>query len=155
MKAKDVLKNIAVLLMFLLSGIFAGHTLTLYLFDTLPLMDQATAPENPVGIIIIPFLALLMCTFASMILAIGLFSMKKSVKLSLILFRRKESKSCIALRIIGYLIIIKLIYEYICDWIEFRQFFIYGLCYYVSAVVFVLLGMIILITIVTKKGSDF
>ena len=153
MKAKDVFKNIAALLMFLIVGVFSGVAVTEYLFDTYPLMDQATVPENPIGIILIPFLALFLYTFATVILSIVLFGMKKSVRLSLLLFRRKESKVCIALRIIGYLIIIKLIYESICDVLEFKRFFVNGLCYYTSAILFVLLGMIIIISIATKKDS--
>lgn len=151
MKAKDVFKNIAVLLLFLVVGISAGMAATLYLFDTFPLMDQSAVPENPVCIVILPFLALLLCAFATVIFAVGLFCMKKSVRVSLLLFHRKESKVCIALRVIGYLIVLILIYESIYDILTFKQFFINGLWYYASSIVFVLLGMVIFITMVTKK----
>lgn len=151
MKAKHILKNIVSLLGFLLSGISTGVAVTEYLFDTLPLMDQSTVPENPVAIIIIPFLALCLSVFATAILAIGLLGMRKNVRLSLLLFHKKESKVCIAIRIIGYLIISRLIYEGISDWFEFRQFFVSGLWYYASAVIFILLGMIIFLSIITKE----
>lgn len=150
MTAKDILKNISALLAFLLSGISTGVAVTFYLFDTLPLMDQSTVPENPVGIIIIPFLALCLSGVATVIAAVGLFGMKKNVRLSLLLFRKAESKVCIAIRIVGYLIISRLIYEGAGDWFEFGTFFLNGLWYYASAVIFILLGIIIFISIITK-----
>lgn len=151
MKIKDIFKNIAFLLVFLISGLSSGMALTMYLFDTLPLMDQATVPENPVAIVVFPGLALNFCTFAVIFFSVMLFSLKKKVKLSSLLFCKKERKRCIVLRSAGYLIIARLVYESIRDIFEFKQFFINGLWYYASAVVFVLSGMMIFIAIVKKQ----
>ena len=153
MTAKDIWKNISALFAFLLSGISTGVAVTFYLFDTLPLMDQSTVPENPVAIIIVPFLALCLSAFVTAILAIGLFGSSKNVRLSLLLFHKKENKVCIVVRLVGYLIISKLIYEGIRDCFEFRQFFVNGLWYYASAVIFILLGIIIFISIITKGSK--
>lgn len=154
MSKKDILKNIVSLLAFLITGILSGIFVTLYLFDTMPLMDQSTIPENPVGIVILPFFAFFLCSVALVILGTLLFTMRKSVRVSLLLFCKKESKICITFKIIGYLIILRIVYSGIRDLFEFKQFFINGLCYYTSAVAFVLICMMIFVSIITRKSKN-
>lgn len=154
MLAKNILKNIAALLAFILTGISFGIFETLYLFDVLPLMDQSTVPENPVAIVILPVLALMFSVSLAAILGAVIFGKRRSVKLSLLLFRKKERKRCIICRVIGYLIILRLVYEGIRDLFEFKQFFINGLWSYASAVAFVLIGMLIFLSIITKDISE-
>lgn len=151
MSVKDIFKNIIALFLFILIGLSSGIAETLYLFDILPLMDQSTVPENPVAIVILPMLALLFCGFVSVILGIIIFCKHKSVRLSLLLFRRKERKICLICRIIGYLIILRLVYEGIHDLFEFKQFFINGLWSYTSNVAFVLISMLIILSIIAKN----
>lgn len=154
MLAKNILKNIAALLAFILMGISYGITVTLYLFETLPLMDQSTVPQNPVAIVILPVFALMFSVIIAAILGAVIFVKRRSVKLSLLLFRKKECKRCIICRVIGYLIILRFVYEGIHDLFEFKQFFINGLWSYASAVTFVLIGMLIFLSIITKDISE-
>lgn len=151
MQVKSVLKNILVLLMFFIAGMSAGVSSTLYVMDIWPLSDQTTVPDNPAAIVIIPFISLILCTIADMVLAVIIFSMKKNAKLTKLLFNKRDSGICIVLRIIGYILIALILYEFICDRLKFGRFFANGLWFYASMVVLILTGMIIIISLLSKE----
>lgn len=152
MKLAQTIKNIIANLLFLISGISTGTALSFYLIDTFPLMDQSLVPENPIGVILIPMIAVFLSVIASLVFAGLLFRSKKCVKPSLLLFRKKDGRLCVIIRCIGYLLILRLIYDSIHELLEFKKFFLYGLWYYTSSFVLVLTGMVIILSIITKDA---
>lgn len=153
MAVKDVFKNISALFGLLTAGVSGGFASTAYLIETMPLMDQSAVPENPVAVIILPFLSAAFSIFVVIVFAVLIFALNRKVRLELLVFRKGERKVCYVFRGIGYLVIIRLIYEAVRDWITFGRFFTTGLWFYTSGVVFVILGLMIFIAIISKDET--
>ena len=152
MSAKNILLNVGHLLLFLMFGTLMGFAVPFYFNDYSPFLDHSAMPGSPpIGIFIIPFLVLVFCIFAIIILSVLLFCMKKSVKISHLKFRKGEGKVVAAFRSIGYLTVLFLIYSAVQDWIVFGRFFLSGLWFYASHILFTLSGTAIFLSIITKK----
>ncbi|MDO5398755.1 MAG: hypothetical protein Q4G33_12585 [bacterium] len=154
MKLKTVFKNLAFIFFLPIASTLSGISSMVYFDETLKYMDPASLPENGVGIILLPFLGFIFGMFLAIFFGIFIFGLQRNIKLSYLWFQKDERKPGSFVRCIGYLFILRLIYEGIRDWIEYKVFVVSGLLFYAVSIIFVLILTLVCCSIIFKYEEE-
>ncbi len=149
MKLKNTLQNFLFFAIMLLFVISSSVTFPLY-FNGMMAVKYQNLPEPPIGIVIFPFISLIMGMLIILICSVLIFAKGKVIKFSFLIFKRNESFICRIIRVVGVYIEIKIIYDFINNCIELGYFFINGLWFSLSIFLFVLFLIIVLETLAVK-----
>lgn len=140
---KKILKNLTALLVFFASGISASVASVDYFADALKFWDAESLPENPVGIVVVPFLGGILTIFAVLLCAALLFALGKEVKWQLLFFRKGERAAGVIIRCLGCFALLYVFYGLLRDLIASGALLWSVLWYHLSFVAFFAVGIVI------------